>query len=111
MPNLDTSHLLLENPERCSSTRTTYLQYNDEYLSKSIEYQDYLNCRGHDPKTVHHTFEKNNKITRNDSRKKTVNNNINNNRVIFSINPRGPNVTKKVKGNFHLLQNNEILKV
>ena len=25
--------------------------------------------------------------------------------------PRGPNVTKKIKGNFHLLQNNEILKV
>ena len=32
---------------------------DNEYSSKSIEYQDYLTHRGHDPNTVHDTFEKN----------------------------------------------------
>ena len=84
----------------------------NKYSSKSVEYQDYLSCRGHDPKIVHDTFAEISKVTRNDARKKTVNNNSNNNRVIFStkFNPRGPNVTKIIKENFHLLQNNEILK-
>ena len=39
-----------------------------EYWSKSIEYQDYLTRRGHDPNTVDDTFEKISKITRNDAR-------------------------------------------
>ena len=84
---------------------------DNEYSSKSIEYQDYLTRRGHDPKTVHDTFKKICKITRNNTRKKLVNNS-NNNRVIFStkFNSRGPNVTKIIKENFHLLKNNEILK-
>ena len=41
-----------------------------------------------------------------------VNNNSNKNRVLFlrKFNRRGPNVTKIIKDNFYLLQNNEILK-
>ena len=76
-----------------------------EYWSKSIEYQDYLTRRGHDPNTVDDTFEKFCKITRNDARKKMVNNNSSNNSVIFltKFNSRGPNVTKIIKINFHLL--------
>ena len=57
-----------------------------------MKYQDHLNRRGHDPKTVHDTLEK-----------KTT-------EVVFSTNPRRPNVTKIIKENFYLLQNNEILK-
>ena len=62
--------------------------------------------------TVHDTFEKISKITRNDARKKLVNNNSSNNRVIFStkFNRRWPNVTKIIKDSLHLLHNNEILK-
>ena len=41
---------------------------DSEYWSKSIEYQDYLTRRGHDPNTVDDTFEKISKITRNDAR-------------------------------------------
>ena len=84
---------------------------DNEYSSKSIEYQDYLTHRGHDPNTVHDTFEKISKITQNDARKKMVNNNSNINRVIFptKFNPRGPNVTKIIKDTFHLIQNNKIL--
>ena len=37
---------------------------DNEYSSKSIEYQDYLNCRCHDPKAVHDTFEKISKTSR-----------------------------------------------
>ena len=36
---------------------------DNEYLSKSVNYQDCLNRRGHDPKTVHDTFERISKIT------------------------------------------------
>ena len=43
---------------------------DNKYPSKSIKYQDYLNRRGYDPKSVHDTFEKISKITRNDARKK-----------------------------------------
>ena len=40
-------------------------------------------------------------------------NNNSNNKIICStkFNPRGPNVTKIIKDNFHLLQSNKILKV
>ena len=57
---------------------------DSEYSTKSIEYQDYLIRRGHDPKRVHDNFEKISKIIRNDARKKMVNNNSNNYRVISS---------------------------
>ena len=36
---------------------------DNEFWSKSGKYQDYLNRRGHDSKTVHDTFEKLTKIT------------------------------------------------
>ena len=76
---------------------------DNEYSSKSIEYQNYLTRRGHDPKRVHDTFEKISKITRNDARKNMVNNNSNNNRFIFStkFSPKGPNITKIMQDNFH----------
>ena len=57
---------------------------DNEYSSKSIEYQDYPTRRGHDPKRVHDNFEKISKIIRNDARKKMVNNNSNNYGVILS---------------------------
>ena len=38
---------------------------DNKHSSKSTEYQDYLTRRGHDPKTVHDTFEKISKIIRN----------------------------------------------
>ena len=82
---------------------------DNEYSSKSIEYQDYLTRRGHYPKTGHDNFEKISQITRNDAREKMINNNTDNHRVIFSakFNLRGPNVTKIIKGNFYLLENFE----
>ena len=57
---------------------------DNEYSSKSIEYQDYPTRRGHDPKRVYDNFEKISKIIRNDARKKMVNNNSNNYGVILS---------------------------
>ena len=33
-----------------------------QHICSPDEYQDYLNCRGHDPKTVHDIFEKISKI-------------------------------------------------
>ena len=82
---------------------------DNEYLSKSIEYQDYLNLN--DLKTVHDIFEKVSKTTRNDARKKT-DNISNNNRVISStkFNPIARNDVKIIKDNFHQLQNDEFLK-
>lgn len=45
-------------------------------------------------------------------KKKTVNINNNNNKTNFltKFDPRGPNFTKLIKENFHLLQSNAILK-
>ena len=76
------SHLYLNNKPSLHLWRLC--SADNEYLSKSMQYQDYINRRGRDTKTVHETFEKISKITRHDARKRAVNNDSNNNKVIFS---------------------------
>ena len=78
---------------------------DDEYLSKSKEYAQFLVDRGHSSNEVKKVFEDIGKIPRLEARKKVDNNAFN--KIIFSTsyNPRGPDVHAIVKKHLPLLSN------